>query len=84
MNYKFLLLQVRNENDPAKDEEYEAFIHKIENVNFDLQYSKFLWSYKSPFPLTPYSMFILPYFFIICSAFFQLGTFPFLSIRVIP
>ena len=39
MNYKFLLLQVRNGNDPAKDEEYEAFIQKIENVNFDLQYT---------------------------------------------
>ena len=39
MIYKFLLLQVRNENDPAKDEEYEAFIQKIDNVNFDLKYT---------------------------------------------
>ena len=39
MKYNFLLLQVRNDNDPAKYEEYEAFIHKIENTNFDLNFS---------------------------------------------
>lgn len=38
MVYQFLLLQVRNENDPAKDEEYQAFVHKIDQCAIPLNY----------------------------------------------
>jgi GMP synthase (glutamine-hydrolysing) len=38
MKRNFLLLQVRNENDPARDEEYHAFIHKINQCSMPLDF----------------------------------------------
>ena len=39
MTRNFLLLQVRNENDPARDEEYQAFIEKINQCSLSLDFN---------------------------------------------
>ena len=39
MKRYFLLLQIRNGDDPARDEEYQAFIDKIDQCSLPLDYT---------------------------------------------